>query len=291
MILSRIIQNILLVRSRKINSSFSNHILTNFATTSIKLHITNIWSEGVMASGAKQCSTSSLRYLTQKEAAALDEELFNEYKFSVDQLMELAGLSVAVAVARVYPPNMYKSALIICGPGNNGGDGLVAARHMTLFGYNVSIYYPKRTPKPLYENLLEQCKRFNVCIIDTLPPQKELSNKYNVLVDALFGFSFKPPVRDELKPALNALIETEVPVCSVDIPSGWHVEKGPSAEIALKPALLISLSAPKLCARPEILKDAKHYLGGRFLPPEIISKYNLTLPQYPAEDQVVQLSC
>lgn len=77
----------------------------------------------------------------------------------------------------------------------------------------------------------------------------------------------------------------------MDIPSGWHVEQGPNTEIALKPALLISLSAPKLCARPEILKGAKHYLGGRFLPPEIISKYNLTLPQYPAEDQVVELSC
>lgn len=56
-----------------------------------------------MASGAKYCSNVRLRYLTQKEAIALDEDLFNEYKYSVDQLMELAGLSVATAVARVYP--------------------------------------------------------------------------------------------------------------------------------------------------------------------------------------------
>lgn len=54
----------------------------------------------------KQCRGMSgmTRYLNQAEAAALDQELFTEYKFSVDQLMELAGLSVATAVAQAYPP-------------------------------------------------------------------------------------------------------------------------------------------------------------------------------------------
>lgn len=103
--------------------------------------------------------------------------------------------------------------MIICGPGNNGGDGLVAARHLVLFGYNVSVHYPKRTAKPLYENLLAQCISFGVDIVDKLPPAKDLCNQYQVLVDALFGFSFKPPVRAELKPALDALIDAGLPVC------------------------------------------------------------------------------
>lgn len=232
-----------------------------------------------------------MKYLTQDEAAALDMELFNDYKFSVDQLMELAGLSVASAVAQAYPATMYPSALVVCGPGNNGGDGLVAARHMTLFGYNVSVHYPKRTPKPLYDNLYEQCVKFGVNIVQTLPSPEDLKNDYHILVDALFGFSFKPPVRDALKPALDALIDANLPVCSVDIPSGWDVEKGPPSVRPLQPELLISLSAPKLCAKPEFLNKTKHYLGGRFLPPGIIEKYNLTLPPYPSQDQVVQLSC
>ncbi|CAH2075044.1 unnamed protein product, partial [Iphiclides podalirius] len=241
-----------------------------------------------IASG-KLLNTCTMHYLSQKDAAALDQDLFNEYKFSVDQLMELAGLSVAAAVAKTFPPTTHNSALIVCGPGNNGGDGLVAARHLILFGYKVSVYYPKRTPKPLYENLLHQCKQFGVDVLEKLPQSNDLQKDYNVLVDALFGFSFKPPVREEFKPALDTLIDGGLPVCSVDIPSGWDVEEGPGSEKYLKPSVLVSLSAPKKCAKPEFIGKAKHYLGGRFLPPGIVAKYNLTLPTYPGQDQVVEI--
>ncbi|CAG4936838.1 unnamed protein product [Colias eurytheme] len=265
-------------------------LFNRFIRTAFLLRVANTWSFSEMSCAGNQCNVKrDITYLSQENAAALDQDLFNEYKFSVDQLMELAGLSVATAVAKVFPTTSHNSALIICGPGNNGGDGLVAARHMTLFGYSVSVYYPKRTPKPLYENLLWQCEKFGVNIVDSLPPPNELKNQYKVLVDALFGFSFKPPVREALKPALDALTDSGLPVCSVDIPSGWDVEKGPDSNHALKPALLISLSAPKLCAKKEFIQDAKHYLGGRFLPPGILQKYNLTLPPYPSQDQIVEL--
>lgn len=65
----------------------------------------NGWADVAMATGGRQCSSGRIRYLTQTEAAELDQDLFNEYKFSVDQLMELAGLSVATAVAKSYPPS------------------------------------------------------------------------------------------------------------------------------------------------------------------------------------------
>ena len=55
--------------------------------------------------------------------------------FSIDQLMELAGLSVASSILAEYPPSQYPKVLIVAGPGNNGGDGLVAARHLYHFGY------------------------------------------------------------------------------------------------------------------------------------------------------------
>lgn len=75
----------------------------------------------------------------QEEAQAVDKELMGPLGFSVDQLMELAGLSVAQSIHAEYPPKSHKRVLIIAGPGNNGGDGLVAGRHLYHFGYAVQV--------------------------------------------------------------------------------------------------------------------------------------------------------
>ena len=95
--------------------------------------------------------------LDRDAAQKLDEDLMSaEGGFSLDQLMELAGLSVACSLADVY--DKRNKILVFCGPGNNGGDGLVAARHLHHFGYDVSVCYPKQTDRQLYKNLVIQCK-------------------------------------------------------------------------------------------------------------------------------------
>lgn len=71
--------------------------------------------------------------------------------FSIDQLMELAGLSVSQAVFKLQPLSKGKRILVACGPGNNGGDGLVAARHLFHYGYKPTIYYPKQSKNELYQ--------------------------------------------------------------------------------------------------------------------------------------------
>lgn len=70
---------------------------------------------------------------------AIDDELMGPLGFSIFQLMELAGLSVASAIATEYPKEKFMRVLVLAGPGNNGGDGLVAARHLSHFGYDVKV--------------------------------------------------------------------------------------------------------------------------------------------------------
>nr|B3NW64.2 RecName: Full=NAD(P)H-hydrate epimerase; AltName: Full=NAD(P)HX epimerase [Drosophila erecta] len=228
-----------------------------------------------------------LKYLNQKEAIDVDQELFTEYKFSVDQLMELAGLSCAHAVAKCFPAEKHPRILVCCGPGNNGGDGLVAARHLSLMGYTPTIYYPKPTAKPLFENLSHQCQMMGICGVKECPSVESAAANYDLILDALFGFSFKPPVRADFVAVVELMQQTKLPIASVDIPSGWDVEKGKLTECDVEPALLISLTAPKLCARQ--FRGEHHYLGGRFVPPALQRKYELNLPVYPGNELCVKL--
>lgn len=233
-------------------------------------------------------SATMVKYLLQDEAVNIDLELFNQYKFSVDQLMELAGLSCATAIAKCYQAGPESgSVLVCCGPGNNGGDGLVCARHLKLFGFSPSVYYPKRTEKPLYDNLLHQCLAMDIPVVEVAPTAELLDSSYHLVVDALFGFSFKPPVRPLFVPILEAMQHTKSPICSIDIPSGWDVEKGCPQSGGIQPEMLVSLTAPKLCAQS--FKGKHHYLGGRFVPPSLQEKYNLCLPAYPGTDCCVKL--
>ena len=238
-------------------------------------------------------AVNPLKFLGQKEAQDIDNELFNDYGFSVDQLMELAGLSCAHAIFKAYPltsQNSNANVLIICGPGNNGGDGLVCARHLSLFGYTPTILYPKRTNRPLFNNLVRQCDKMGIRFISEMPKEDEIESTYSCIVDAIFGFSFKSGsgIRPPFDTIMNILTKVkETPICSVDIPSGWDVEKGDAEDKFIKPDCLVSLTAPKRCAA--FFQGRYHFLGGRFVPKELEEKYQLNLPKYPGADCVLQL--
>ncbi|XP_074604459.1 NAD(P)HX epimerase isoform X2 [Brevipalpus obovatus] len=226
-----------------------------------------------------------IKCLSQEEAIRLDQDLFNECQFSVDQLMELAGLSVASSVIKSYPSNSYKTIAVCCGPGNNGGDGLVAARHLLAFGYEPTIYYPKPGKSELYNRLVKQCKDNGIHFLDSI----DGIDHNSLIVDAVFGFSYKPPCRPEFVELLKLMSRCNNRLISVDIPSGWHVESGPPNDGTpiLKPGCLISLTAPKLCSK--FFTGQHHYLGGRFVPKTIKEKYGLRLPEYFASEQCVKI--
>ncbi|KAG9292240.1 hypothetical protein G9A89_023960 [Geosiphon pyriformis] len=227
----------------------------------------------------------ALKYLTQRVAQKIDEELMSQAGgFSIDQLMELAGLSVAQAVAKVYSKQTHSQILVCCGPGNNGGDGLVAARHLSHFGYNPSIFYPKQAKKDLYERLVTQCNNLNIPFVNELTP---VLSQTNLILDAIFGFSFSGEIRPPFGEVIQVLKETKVPIVSVDIPSGWDLEKGNINNRSFTPVMLISLTAPKLCAQHF---KGIHYLGGRFVTPELEKKFGLHIPAYPGIEQVVDIS-
>mmetsp|Transcript_31349 Transcript_31349/g.70962 ORF Transcript_31349/g.70962 Transcript_31349/m.70962 type:complete len:285 (+) Transcript_31349:178-1032(+) len=236
-------------------------------------------------------------YLNAKDAAALDAELMSTPGFSLEQLMELAGLSVAEAVYDVLSGHegkedqRKKHVLLVCGPGNNGGDGLVAARHLVHFGFDATIVYPKRSPKQHFINLVKQCEDLDIPILDDVPIDS--TQRFDSVVDAIFGFSFRSGgIREPFATAIVNLVELQkkqdAVLVSVDVPSGWDVDGGDLTGGAnFHPDVLISLTAPKLSARQFV---GRHYIGGRFLPPALAQRYNSKMPPYEGTSQVIEVS-
>jgi pyridoxal 5'-phosphate synthase / NAD(P)H-hydrate epimerase len=262
---------------------------TRIAPLSITPIAAKMQASNLAAAPSAPSIAAAVSFLGQRDAQALDEDLMGPLGFSVDQLMELAGLSVASALASEYPSSTHKRVLVFAGPGNNGGDGLVAARHLHHFGYDVSVCYPKRIDKSLFHGLVTQCASLGIPFVEvdrvlTSP----LADAADVVLDALFGFSFKGEPRPPFKELIAAMTVENAPiVVAVDVPSGWDVEQGDVSGTGLHPDMLVSLTAPKECARK--FKGKHHYLGGRFVPPEIVSKYGLQLPAYPGTSQCVRI--
>lgn len=87
-------------------------------------------------------------------------------------------------------------------------------------GYNPLIYYPKKTDKQLFKNLVTQCEKMDIPFINEIPTVTQIDAHYKLVVDAIFGFSFKGNARPPFGDVLSVLKEVKIPVCSVDIPSG-----------------------------------------------------------------------
>ena len=227
----------------------------------------------------------ALRTLGPKAAAALDEELMSSGAFSIDQLMELAGLSVSQALYLLSPPSKSPNVLVACGPGNNGGDGLVAARHLHHFGYKPTMYFPKQSKNELYQRLRTQLEQLKVPFTDDFTGAV---GKNDYIIDAIFGFSFSGEVREPFPAVIKALAESKVPVLAVDAPSSWNIEDGPPSDGPGKdynPDALISLTAPKPLVK---WFKGRHFVGGRFVSKEIAEKYGFDIPPYQGSDQVFE---
>ena len=237
--------------------------------------------------------------------------------------MELAGLSVATAAVdflssspqapQPQSTGANKNILVLSGPGNNGGDGLVAARHLKHFGYSPRVLYPKRNKGVLFANLVAQCRALDIPVVSDMSELAvEEANvdsddvfhlsadtgagtdgRYVLIIDAFFGFSFKgPAVREPFASIIAATtcsaLLTTTPVLSVDIPSGWDVERGDVYGTGLVPAAVVSLTLPKQCMAGYA---GSHYVGGRFMPHALAKGLGLAMSDYgQGAAQVVKLT-
>jgi hydroxyethylthiazole kinase-like uncharacterized protein yjeF len=156
------------------------------------------------------------------------------------ELMERAGIAVARAVEELAPDGPLA---IVCGKGNNGGDGLVAARILRAAGREVAVF----TAAPRGElrgDARENLMRLSGDPPVQLDPGRSLHGSA-AIVDALLGTGFTGEPRGAVGKAIHAVNAAHAPVVSVDVPSGVDASTGVVRGVAVRAALTITLHAAK----------------------------------------------
>jgi ADP-dependent NAD(P)H-hydrate dehydratase / NAD(P)H-hydrate epimerase len=154
---------------------------------------------------------------------AVDRWAIEEQGIPSEDLMQSAGTALAEALAGLAPQGPVR---IVCGKGNNGGDGLLAARHLAELGFEVETLelFAKRPPKDVEAALAGS----------------------GAVVDAIFGTGFAGAPREPAAAAIAAINRCEAPVIACDIASGVDASSGEVEGAAVRADLTVSFHAAKL---------------------------------------------
>ncbi len=168
-------------------------------------------------------------------------------------LMENAGKAVAEEVRRILGAIDNQHILFLIGPGNNGGDGLVAARYLHDWGAKVNLcLFSQRTPDDPNFKLVQE--RGIACIEvtqdETLDRLDELLPSANAVIDALFGTGKSRPLRGIFLPALSRVNRAKkrqphLRIIALDLPSGLNADTGAVDPACLYADNTITLGFPK----------------------------------------------
>lgn len=166
---------------------------------------------------------------TMLDAKILDRNA--EYiGLDMEKMMENAGRAVAETVFSLKPRNV----LVVCGSGNNGGDGYVAAINLKKLGIPVDIYPVKEPKSILCIKKYNEAKEYGLNFVDHLDP-----SGYDVIVDAMLGVGIERDPDEPYRKAIWKINESGKRVVSVDVPTGI------GTNVFIKPEITVTMQFKK----------------------------------------------
>lgn len=192
-----------------------------------------------------------MRLATAEQAAQIDEVSRTVYGLSDEVLMESAGALAAREIELSYLPELTKGALaIVAGPGNNGGDAIVVARHLHSAGHrdlHIFLVAPRDSQSPLFRQQLKRAELQGLRVVDLieLPERAEQIRSAALIVDGIFGIGLKRKVDEPYAKIIEAINGAAAPTVAIDIPSGLNANTGLVEGVAVKASMTITFGLAK----------------------------------------------
>lgn len=204
---------------------------------------------------------AGVAYVTAEEMRKIDEVTIRDFKVDVLTLMENAGrVSAGLARQMLRGITVGKRVACLVGGGNNGGDGLVAARHLANWGAVVKVIAgtTKDKMKSVPLGQLHIIEKMGIPILS----KDYALRDYDLLIDGLIGYGLEGNPRDKIAGIIKDANVSDRPILALDVPSGMNATTGEAYDPCIKATATLTLALPKTGF---LAKGASLYLGDLYL--------------------------
>jgi len=199
-------------------------------------------------------------FISTKKMALIDKLMVEDLDIVVMQMMEIAGLDTALLAKKMCKG---KNIAVLCGKGNNGGDGIVASRHLSNFGFICTLIFPFSPSKlrNVPKHQLKSVKKMGIKILNSSSQKKKAHSsisKSNLIIDSLIGYNLKGNPKKEFAELIEFANNSKKKILAVDVPSGLDSTTGKAFSPCIKSNATLALTLPKTGLRK---KDGKKFAG------------------------------
>jgi NAD(P)H-hydrate epimerase len=201
------------------------------------------------------CANLPARLYRAEQVRELDRIAIQELGIPGAVLMERAGGTAAKALRETWPD--ARRVAVLCGGGNNGGDGYVLARHCAAVGMAVSVFHLS-DPERLKGDALDAYQKMTRTGLTSAELKSGSLERAHVIVDAIFGTGLDRDVTGAFADAIGSVNAASQPVLAIDIPSGLHADSGRVLGVAVEADLTLTFIGLK---RGLLTGEGRAYCG------------------------------
>jgi NAD(P)H-hydrate epimerase len=224
----------------------------------------------------------------------VDDIAIKTYKITLSQMMELAGSNFATLAKRVLKQSIGESKiLVLAGKGNNGGGGLVAARHLHNWGAEVICILSQRADlKPAVIHQIDILKRLKIPLHFSKTLSHNTFQKIDLILDCLLGYNAKGDPRPPLDQIIRVANKSGIEILSLDLPSGLDATSGKPGKPCIKATYTMALALLKSGLITESARKhvGKLYLADLGIPKEIYHMIGLNIGPVFSKSRIIKIS-
>ena len=228
--------------------------------------------------------------LSTEQMVEVDRMMIEEYQITLIQMMENAGRNLAELARRMLGGQVSDSSIaILSGAGNNGGGGLVAARHLQNWGAEISLVLAFE-PAKLKEIPAHQWHILQKMGIKL--DEEPALQKADLIIDALIGYGLSGDPRQPVARWIDQANNSGNPILALDAPSGLDTTSGIPGNPCINAAATLTLALPKTGL---LTHQAAEYVGELYLadisvPPDLYRQIGIEVPKLFEVDTIIKVS-